>query len=87
MFLAPDAINVTAMDDHLLRVEFDNGEIRDFDVKAQFSERRLYKRLFEDPELFAAAHVEYGTVTWNEQLDIAPEWLYEGSVPVSREMG
>lgn len=29
-----------------------------------------------DPELWKLAHVERGVVTWNEELDLAPEFLY-----------
>ena len=30
--------------------------------------------------LFARARIERGTVVWNDELDIAPEALYAGSV-------
>jgi hypothetical protein len=29
-----------------------------------------------DPALWSAAHVERGVVTWNDELDLAPEFLY-----------
>lgn len=31
---------------------------------------------------FEFAHVDYGTVVWPGEIDVAPETLYEGSVPV-----
>jgi len=29
-----------------------------------------------DPEIWKLAHVERGVVTWNDELDLAPEFLY-----------
>ena len=31
------------------------------------------------------AHAEYGTVVWTDDIDIAPEHLYECSVPAGHE--
>ena len=33
-------------------------------------------RAFADIELFKRFHIEYGTVVWTDQIDIAPESLY-----------
>lgn len=35
--------------------------------------------------LFARASVEHGTVVWPGVIDIAPETLYDRSVPVAHE--
>ena len=30
----------------------------------------------KDPEVFKQAHVEYGTVTWPGEIDLAPDAMY-----------
>ena len=82
MYMAPDAISVSCMPNYVLRVKFETGETRDFDVREQLLPHKGYKRL-ENPTYFHKAHIDYGTVVWDEQIDIAPEWLYEKSRPVA----
>ena len=79
--LSPDAVSVTPMENHILRVRFANGELRDFDVNPLLS-RKCYRPL-ESDVLFQTAHVSFGVVEWANGLDIDPEWLYEDSIPVS----
>ena len=38
----------------------------------------VFRRL-ENPAFFGLAQVDYGTVTWPGEIDIAPETLYERS--------
>lgn len=66
--------------DHLLRVRFLNGELRDFDMKPLLT-RKCYLPLKNDI-LFQTATVTFGTVQWANGLDLDPEWLYKDSVPV-----
>jgi len=37
----------------------------------------VFRRL-QNPGFFALARVDYGTVTWPGEIDIAPETLYMG---------
>jgi hypothetical protein len=67
--------------DHLLLVIFDNGERRRFDM-TPYLEYPVFKRL-QNPAFFSLARVDYGTVTWPGNIDIAPETLYHESKPVS----
>ena len=78
--LSPDAVSVTVLQNHILRVRFVNGELRDFDMKPLLA-RKCYQSLVNDV-LFRTANVAYGTIQWANGLDIDPEWLYEDSVPV-----
>lgn len=79
--LAPDAVAVSVLDGHILRVQFDNGEVRDFDAAKQLFARKCYAALYS-PGVLQLAHIMNGTVAWTDELDIDPEWLYEESVPV-----
>ena len=62
-----------------LRLQFTNGEVRCFDM-APYLKLPVYRRL-ENPGFFALAHTDYGTVVWPDEIDIAPETLYELSAP------
>jgi hypothetical protein len=60
-----------------LRAE-NNGEKRRFDMRP-YLHLPIY-RCLENPAFFALARVDYGTVVWPDEIDIAPETLYELSV-------
>ena len=75
-----DVVKVEARSDYTLLLEFENGERRVFDM-APYLERKPFVRLKGSP-LFARASVEYGTVVWPGEIDIAPETLYDRSRPV-----
>ena len=69
-----DVVSVTPKDDFVLLLKFENQEEREFDCKPLL-DRKVYQPL-NDLEFFNQAKVKYGTVVWNEQIDIAPESLY-----------
>lgn len=68
--------------DYTIEIEFSGGARRVFDA-SPLLEEPFFARLRELP-FFLMAHAEYGTVVWTEDVDIAPERLYEASVPVAR---
>ena len=63
-----------------LLLSFNNGERRCFDMRP-YLHYPVFRRL-ENPGFFSLAHVDYGTVIWPGDIDIAPETLYEYSVPL-----
>lgn len=74
-----DVIHVEPLPDHTLRLVFENGERRRFDMKP-FLTRNPFDRLVPIP-LFLLARVDSGTVIWPGGLDIAPETLWSRSQP------
>lgn len=75
-----DVVSVKPLPDYQLDLEFENGEYRRFDMRPLLNVKpwnRLSSHLFEH------ARVEYGTVVWPGEIDIAPETLYDDSVPLS----
>ena len=70
-----DVINVQAQPGHQLVVQFENGELRRFDMST-YMDQKPWVRLKNSP-LFFRASVEYGTVVWPGEVDIDPETLYE----------
>ena len=76
-----DVVSVKAMKDYKLYLEFENGEKRLFDM-APYMDRKPYVQLKGSP-FFAVAYIEYGTVCWPGNIDIAPETLYDLSQPLN----
>jgi hypothetical protein len=75
-----DVISVTVLPDYQLELKFANGERRRFDMRPLL-DMKPWRRI-AIPDLFEKATVEYGTVVWPGEIDIAPETLYDDSVPV-----
>lgn len=78
--MAKDLFDVTAvqcLEGHLLRLRFEDGAVRFFDMTPWLS-RKPYCRL-RDSAVFNQARVEYGTIVWPGEIDIDPETLRNGS--------
>lgn len=73
--------SVTAEPDFNLSLIFSNGEQRRFDM-GPYLHYPVFRPL-ENPGFFALARVDYGTVVWPGEIDIAPETLYDRSVPLA----
>lgn len=74
-----DVVAVEVKADYLLYLEFENGEKRTFDM-SPYMDKQPFVQLKGSP-LFALAFVDYGTVVWPGNIDIAPETLYDRSHP------
>lgn len=75
-----DIISVTPSQDFQLLLVFTNGEKRRFDMRPLLA-MKPWNRI-AIPTVFSRARVEYGTVVWPGEIDVAPETLYLDSVPV-----
>ena len=78
--MRPKAIDVKPLDNYKLKVTFDNGEVRIYDVKplikgAWFGE-------LEDKKIFNTVHIAGLSVEWVNGQDICPDDLYYSSVPI-----
>ena len=73
-------IRVIPCDDFSLELWFNTGDHRLFDARPYLS-KGVFKRL-QDVSLFKQAFVALGTVCWPGNIDIAPETLYDRSVPL-----
>lgn len=74
-----DVVNVKTHPGYRLALEFENGEYRIFDM-TPYMDDKPFNRL-KNLSLFNCARVEYGTVVWPGNIDIAPETLYDRSIP------
>ena len=66
--------------DYKMELVFSTGESRLFDVRP-YLDKGVFKRL-NDISLFKQAYVAFDTVCWPGNIDIAPETLYDLSVPL-----
>lgn len=73
-----NVIAVKALPNYCLWVTFENNEQKCFDMKPYLN-ATVFQPL-KNPSFFELAQVDYGTVTWPNEIDIAPETLYELSV-------
>jgi hypothetical protein len=73
--------SVETVSDFGLILSFKSGELRRFDMRP-YLHFPVFRRL-ENPAFFSLARVDYGTVTWPGDIDIAPETLYEFSIPLT----
>ena len=65
-------------EDYTIHLLFADRSYRVYDMRTLLDEK-VFSAL-KDRGLFLQGHVENGTVSWTEEIDIAPEELYEHSV-------
>jgi hypothetical protein len=74
--------SVQPVPDFKLQLCISNGECPCFDMEPYLN-LPVYRRL-DNPGFFALARVDYGTVVWPDEIDIAPESLYDRPVPLDK---
>lgn len=80
-----DVVSILVQTNFHLDLEFENGEYRRFDMRPLLL-MSPWNRV-ANPEVFRRARIDYGTVVWPGEIDIAPETLYDDSVPINAENG
>ena len=66
--------------DYTMLLTFENGEKRIYDARPLL--KKPICRKLNDLPFFMKARAAFGTVVWSDDVDIAPEHLYECSKPV-----
>ncbi|MBR3107931.1 MAG: DUF2442 domain-containing protein [Clostridia bacterium] len=79
----PQALSVEPLENYQLRVGFDNGEVRIFDVKPLI--RGSWMGELADKAYFKTVRIGGLSVEWPHEQDICPDQLYECSKPVTPE--
>lgn len=75
---------VKAKEDYTLLITFTGGVQRIYNARPLL-EKAIYSPL-KNLAFFLGAKADCGTVIWNDDIDIAPEHLYECSLPVGGAM-
>ncbi len=71
-------VEVKPLSDYKLKLTFENGEIRIFDMKPYLN-KGIYKDL-KNRNIFKSVRISFDSIEWCNQADIDPEFLYEKSV-------
>ena len=71
---------VKAQEDYTLLITFASGETKLYNARPLL-DNAIYAPL-KNITFFLGAKASCGTVVWNDDVDIAPEHLYECSLPV-----
>lgn len=70
--------SVTATENYILILVFENGEKRQFDMKP-FLDQGIFKEL-RDPVRFNSVRISFDTIEWDNEADFDPEVLYSKSI-------
>lgn len=76
-FMYHDAVKIKCLDNFRLEVTFDDGKSGILDCKPLIEKGGVFS-ILSDPAVFSKAeiHKELGVITWNNEIDIAPETAY-----------
>ena len=76
MKLAPEIASVVALEPYVIRVTFEDGEVRDVDIEP-ILDGPVFGPL-RDPAKFAEAHLhpEHGVPAWPGDVDLDKEVIY-----------
>lgn len=78
--MTPDVVSVKTLPAYRLEAEFENGEVKRFDM-SPYLNYPAFESL-KGNSLFERAHVEHGTVVWTDEIDLSPDTLYLRGEPV-----
>ena len=81
MNIEPRPIEVKALDDYKLYLKFETGEEKIYDMKTWIENYATYRRL-KDETYFRKVRTRGCTVEWENGEDVAPEYLYQDSIPI-----
>ena len=75
-----EVTSVEPLEDYQLLLTFDNKEKKIKDMKP-YLDKGVFKKL-KDKEVFKKVKISYGTICWDDDIDMCPDTLYETSSKV-----
>lgn len=75
--MVPDVISAKYIENYKIEVSFDDGKKGIIDFSSYLEKGGVFER-FKNLEFFKkfAVNEELGIITWQDELDVAPETLY-----------
>jgi len=77
----PNVQAVEALENYKLKVHFDNGEVKVFDV-GPFLDKGVFVEL-KDEDYFSQVSVAFGAVQWPNEQDFSNDILYLMGLPLA----
>lgn len=77
--------NVVPLSNYKLSVTFAEGVTKIYDVAPLFDKIAVFKKLTENPEMFAGVFVDVGGhgIVWNDELDLSCDELWENGKKIN----
>lgn len=74
-------------ENYILECEFENGIKKEYDLKPLIEKYTIFNKLKENKKLFEKVIVDIGGygISWNEEIDLAVEELWENGEDVCPE--
>lgn len=76
--MRPKAVKVKPLQNYILKITFDNGEVKKFDVKP-YMEHKAFKEL-KNTSKFNTVKISGLSISWENGADICPDELYFNSI-------
>jgi len=76
--MRPKAVEVKPLNNYILKIKFDNGEVKKFDVKP-YMEHKIFKEL-KNISMFNTVKISGLSISWKNGADICPDELYLNSI-------
>lgn len=73
-------LSVEPLDDYRILLTYSNNEKRIKDMKPYLN-KGVFKKL-KDKNFFNSVHISFDTISWDDEIDICPDTLYETSIPL-----
>ena len=76
--MRPRAVEVKPLKNYILKITFDNGETKEFDVKP-YMNHKVFKEL-KNIAMFNTVKISGLSIVWANGADICPDELYFNSI-------
>lgn len=79
----PEVTNIFALENHTLRLVFEGGEIREFDLKPYLN-FGIFEELKNDA-YFISVKIEFGSLEWPNGQGLSNDTLFRKSKPTGED--
>lgn len=73
-------IEVKPLENYKLELTFDNKEVKIKDMEPYLN-KGIFK-ILKDKNIFNSVKISFGTISWDKDIDLCADYLYETSEPV-----
>ncbi len=70
-------LRATHLHDFLVRVEFSDGSVGDYDLAPLFARSTVLTKAWQDPVFFRRFFIELGALSWPNGLELSAESVHQ----------